>query len=205
MIPVLNVIHLPVEMFTNPKLRTEATIREHNYKAQCFENKITYGVWDGIIDKELPWRGISQAHKLIVQVAKDNGLECCFIAEDDFLLRPYGWANFINNMPEDFDMYMAGISGGTVNEETKEVSAWSGMFLYCINQRFYSALLEAPEELNIDRWLSTTGLEEIESILGRKPVYKVCYPMACITRDGLSYKSKEFVNHQHYWEAYQVL
>lgn len=212
MIPVLNIIHLSIEMFTEPKLRTEATIREHNFKAQCFENKITYGIWTGVIDKDLPWRGISRAHKKIVQHAKDNGLSCCFLAEDDFLLKPGGWKVFTESMPDDFDIYLAGVSGGNVNEETKVVDTWSGMFLYCVHNRFYDAFLAADEMQNIDRWLSTadpakskSGLKIIEEMLGRKPVYKICYPMAAITRDGISFKSKEFVNHDKFFKAYQVL
>ena len=205
MIPVLNIIHLDKENFpSGSDLHLESMRREQKFKAQAYEHKISYGVWDGIIDKELPWRGISKSHKQIVQHAKDNGLSCCFIAEDDFKLSPAGWKLFTDNFPDDFDMYMAGISGGNVNEETKEVTTWSGMFLYCVHSRFYDAFLAADETLNIDRWLSTTGLEAIEKLLGRKPVYKVCWPMAAITFDGVSFKSGEFVDHSPYFLPYQV-
>lgn len=214
--PVLNIIHLSPEQFpAGSPLRTEAISREHHIKAQAFEHKFlfdgrthwstTTGVWTGIIDKELPWRGISKSHKQIVQWAKECKLPFVAIAEDDFRLRPGGWKCFTENMPGDFDMYMAGISGGTVNEQTHEVTGWSGLFLYCIHSRFYDCFLSAPEDKNIDRWLSGLGLDSIEKQLGRKPVYKVCWPMACITRDGVSFKSGEYVDHQKYWKAYQVL
>lgn len=212
-IPVLNVIHIPKERFEKHDARhLESVRREHNFKSQCFENKITYGVWDGIIDKELPWRGISQAHKTIVQVAKDNGLNCVIIAEDDFQLRPRGWKAFTESINGEFDILLAGISGGEVNEQTKEVTGWSGLFLYCVHHRFYDAFLAADENLNIDRWLSTpnpdkekSGIEKIEKMLGRKPVYKVCWPMAAITRDGISFKSGEYVDHGKHFSPYQVL
>ena len=205
MIPVLNIIHLSQMDLPVGPLRTEAMSREQNFKAQAYEHKFTYGVWDGIIDKALPWRGISKAHKQIVQHAKDNGLSCCFIAEDDFKLGPGGWKVFTESMPDEFDIYLAGVSGGHVNEETKDVATWSGMFLYCVHHRFYDAFLSANEEENIDRWLSGKGLTAIEGMLGRKPVYKVCYPMAAITRDGISFKSGEWVGHDKFFKGYQVL
>lgn len=205
MIPVLNFIHLPKELFpTSSELHTESIRREHNIKAQAYEHKFTYGVWDGILDV-LPFRGISRSHKQIVQHAKDNGLSCAFIAEDDVKLMPEGWKVFTENMPDDFDIYLAGISGGTVNEETKEVTTWSGMFLYCIHHRFYDIFLKADEEKNIDRWLSTNAISEIEKWLGRKPVYKVCYPMAAITNDGVSYNSGKDVRHEKFFKSYRVL
>lgn len=211
----INIIHLHPDQFPVGPLRTEAMSREHHIKAQAFEHKFlfdgptnwseTSGVWNGIIDKELPWRGISKSHKQIVQWAKECRLPFVFIAEDDFKLQPGGWKYFTETMPDDFDIYLAGISGGNVNEQTKEVTGWSGLFLYCVHNRFYDAFLAADETKNIDRWLSGTGLPEIEKLLGRKPVYKVCYPMAAITRDGVSFKSGEFVNHLKYWKSYQVL
>lgn len=204
MIPVLNIIHLSQEQFPVGPLRTEAMSRELNFKSQAYEHKFTYGVWDGIIDI-LAWRGISKAHRAIVQHAKDNGLSCCFIAEDDFKLRPGGWKVFTESMPDEFDIYLAGVSGGNVNEETKNVDTWSGLFLYCVHHRFYDVFLSADEEKNIDRWLSGTGLPEIEKLLGRKPVYKICYPMAAITRDGVSYKSGKFVGHEKFFKGYQFL
>jgi len=208
LIPVLNIIHLSSLGFHSVKqndLFLESLRREQNFKSQAYEHKITYGIWEGIIDDELPWRGISKSHKQIIQDAKDNKLPYVTIAEDDFKLKPNGWKIFTNSIPDEFDIFYAGISGGTVNEETKEITGASGMFLYCVHHRFYDAFLLANETVNIDRWLSGLGLEEIEKILGRKPVYKICYPMACITRDGVSYKSGQYVQHDKFFKAYKVL
>lgn len=223
MIPVLNIIHLPKDQFPVGRLRTEAMSREHHIKAQAFEHKFlfdgptnwsaTSGVWNGIIDKELPWRGISKSHKQIVQWAKECRLPFVIIAEDDFKLQPGGWEVFLKNMPMNFDIYLAGISGGVIGEKecrlcidnVRPVSNWSGLFLYCVHNRFYDTFLAADETKNIDRWLSGIGLPEIEKLLDRKPVYKVCYPMAAITRDGVSFKSGQYVNHAKHFKGYQVL
>lgn len=214
MIPVLNIIHLAPEHFpAGSPLRTEAMQRRQSFEAQGYEHKFTHGVWMGVIDKELPWRGISKAHKAIVQFCKNNGIDRVFIAEDDFQLRPNGWKCFTENIPKEFDLFLAGISGGVVDElndcigeeNTRPITGWSGLFMYCVHSRFYDCFLSADENTNIDRWLSGLGLEQIEKMLGRKPVYKVCWPMACITRDGVSFKSGEYVDHGKYWKSYQVL
>lgn len=204
MIPVLNIIHLPKELFApGSDLHLESIRREQNMKSQVFEAKVTYGVWDGIIIKGLPHSGISKSHKQIVQHAKDNGLNMAFIAEDDFKLTdPVSWRYFTENIPDDFDLYMAGISGGTVNPD-KTVCSWSGLFTYVIHARFYDVFLSVPEEFHIDRWLSGVGLPEIEKKLGRKPVYKVCYPIASITLDGVSYKSESYVQHSKFFKGYE--
>lgn len=211
MIPVLNFIHLPKELFpTSSELHTESIRREHNIKAQAYEHKFTYGVWDGILDV-LPFRGISRSHKQIVQHAKDNGLNLCFIAEDDVKIYPGGWSLFLETLPTEFDLYFAGISGGAVLEsnnpsEAADVVGATGMFLYAIHHRFYDVFLAADEEKNIDCWLSKeTGLLEVEKKLGRKPVYKVCYPMAAITNDGVSYNSGKDVRHEKFFKSYRVL
>lgn len=204
MIPVLNIIHLPQDQFPVGPLRTESMSRELNFKSQAYEHKFTYGVWDGIIVKGLPHTGISKSHKQIIQHAKDNGLNLCFIAEDDFkLTSPGSWRYFIDNIPDDFDIYLAGVSAGSVEEGNTVGGNWSGLFLYVVHHRFYDMFLSVPEEFNIDRWLSGMGLEAIEKKLGRKPVYKICYPMAAITRDGVSYKSGGHVNHQKWFNGYE--
>lgn len=203
MIPVLNIIHLKKEQFPTGPLHTESMRREHNMKAMAFEHKIPIAVWDGIIVKGLPHTGISRSHKQIVQHAKDNKLKLALIAEDDFKLTcPVSWRFFTENIPDYFDIYLGGISAGKVNEEERTVSGWSGLFLYAIHARFYDVFLSAPEELNIDRWLSGVGLQDIEDKLGRKPVYKLCYPIASITSDGVSYKSGEHVSHEHWFRGY---
>lgn len=206
-IPVLNIIHVSKDNFhPQSAMFTEALKRDHNITAQAHRHKFTYGVWDGIRNEGMPFKGISQSHKQIVQHAKDNGLDMCFIAEDDFqLMDDNSWTQFMCSLPQFFDLFMAGISGGKVNEETKEVTGFSGLFLYCIHSRFYDVFLSADEEKNIDRWLSGTGLNDIEKALGRRPIYKVCYPMAAITYDGLSLKSGEYVQHDKYFSAYKTM
>lgn len=186
--------------------------RRASFMKQIIEQKIHASVWPGII-AELPWTGISRAYKQIVQYAKNSNLPYCLIADDDFLLScPESYQLFLRDMPQDFDMYMGGISGGTVDENwnnvkepnVKHISHWSGTFLFAVHERFYDIFLSADETKNIDRWLGTNALEQIENELGRKPVYKVRYPFICTCIDGISDNSGQFMEHQKYFLPYQI-
>jgi len=198
----LNIIHLE----KNKERRT-------SFLKQIIEHKIPASVWPGII-AELPWTGISRAYKQVVTEAKKNELPYCIIADDDFNLTcTESWQLFLNDMPEDFDLYFGGISGGAVDEfETGKnirlVSDWSGTFFFAIHQRFYDIFLAADEMKNIDRWLGngigSNGLETIKEKLGREPVYKVRYPIICTCIDSVSDNSGKFMEHRKYFYPYQI-
>jgi len=185
-IPVINILHLQ-----------EREDRVQNYLDQMNGQMAPFRVWLGFTDVT-PWKAISRGHKQIVSYAKDQGHEFCIIAEDDInFTSKKSWATYVKKRPKDYDMYFGGISGGEVNEKTGLIKdVFSGMFLYTIHQRFYDCFLAADEEKNIDRWLSGTGLDKVEKMLGRKPVYKVCYPIVATCIDGFSDNSKKIVDHE---------
>lgn len=180
------------------------TDRLELFKKQADEIGFNYKVWYGMEVTNKPFTGISRSHKQVVEFAKNTCLEYCIIAEDDVsILSKKAWQYYLDNMPEDYDLYLSTISGGVVDEKTGTVSDWSGMILYTVHQRFYDAFLKADEEQNIDRWLSCKGLDEIERVLGRLPVYKICYPIAAICVDGFSDNSNKEVSHDQYFYAYK--
>ena len=188
--------------------------RRASFMKQIIEYKINATVWPGII-ADLPWKGISQAYKQVVQDAKNSNLPYCIIADDDFSLTcPESWQLFISNMPNDFDIYLAGVSGGVVGEIETEpnvrlVSDWSGTFFFAIHQRFYDIFLNADENKNIDRWLANgigdNGFEKIKTLLGRNPVYKIRYPMVSICIDSVSDNSGKFMDHAVCFLPYEIL
>jgi hypothetical protein len=210
---ILNIIHLNKELFDpNSDLYNEAISRNENILLQTSGQNVAVGfnVWPGIIVQGLPYTGISRSYKQVVQDAKNKGLEYVAIADDDFTFTSRNsWMIFKNNIPSDFDVYLAGISGGVVDEQTTEVHNWSGTFLFIVHSRFYDVFLAADEAKNIDRWLSGSGLENIEQQLGRKPIYKVCYPIVAICKDGISYNSKGedgsplMMKHDKYFDQYK--
>jgi len=192
-IPTLNILHL-----------VERTDRRNFLLKQMFEYKIPFKIWYGFKVEGKPFKAISKSHKQIVQFAKNSGMETVTVGEDDIqFTSPKSWKHYIDNMPEDFDIYLGSVSGGVVDEAAGTVAVWSGMILYTVNQRFYDVFLKSDEEKNIDRWLSGTGLEEIERLLGRPPVYKICYPIVATCVDGFSDNSKKEVSHDQYFKAYK--
>jgi len=196
----LNIIHL-----------AKRQDRRISFMRQIIEHKIPAQIWPGIIVPGKPWTGISQAYKQVVANAKDSNLPYCIIADDDFeLTHPDSWALFLENKPEDFDLYFAGISGGNVEEgfsepNVKRVTNWSGTFLFAVHQRFYDTFLAADEDKNIDRWFGINGLDSIEKSLGRKPVYKVRYPLVCGCIDGVSDNSGKVMEHRKFFLPYEIL
>ncbi len=167
--------------------------------------KINFKVWYGYEIANEPFRAISKSHKRIVQFAKDTGMESITVMEDDAnLFSAKAWQYYLDSMPEHYDLYFATISGGEIDEEKKEVSGpWSGLILYTIHKSFFEAFLLADENKNLDRYLSGIGLADTERRLGRKPVYKICYPIVATCVDGISDNSKENVKHEKYFRLYK--
>lgn len=189
----LNIIHL-----------SHQKERRASFMKQIIQHGISASVWPGIVVEGKPQTGISKAYKQVVEFAKNSNLPYCLIADDDFnLTHADSWKLFLEDIPGEFDLYHAGISGGEIVEwnylnepNIKHINNWSGTFLFAIHERFYDVFLSADEEKNIDRWLAFSGMDEIEKQLGRKPVYKVRYPMVCTCIDSVSDNSGKFMKHE---------
>jgi len=172
------------------------------FDAQAKVQGFDYIVWNGIRHEE-PKTGVSRAHKQIVQEAKENGRRMVIISEDDVMFTcPTSFNHYFANMPEDFDIYLGGVSGGTVKNKT--ISFFSGFFFYTVHERFYDAFLAADETCNIDRWVSNLGTKKITEILGRPPVYKICYPIIAITSNGWSDNFGKEMDYSNYFRQYQL-
>lgn len=191
-IPTLNIIHL-----------VERLDRKNHLLNQLIKYKIPYKIWHGMVSP-IAVTGISRSHRQIVDFAKNTGMPTVTIGEDDIrFTSPKSWKYYLDNMPEEFDIYLGTVSGGEVDEEKKEVMGWSGLILYTVHERFYNAFLAAEDGQNIDRWLSGKGLETIERILGRKPVYKVCYPIVATCVSGVSDNTKKIEVYDKNFAAYK--
>jgi hypothetical protein len=172
----INVIHLA------NRYDRERTL-EKEMKEQ---DVIDYRVWDGIIDPKTPSRGISKAHKQIVKYARNNSLHEILIAEDDLKFTSKGaFKFFLKNKPKDFDIYLAGIYIGKINDDNT-VKDFSGLTCYIINQRFFDTFLSMPEQCNIDRCLKNKGK------------FIVCNPFAVIQYHGFSDNVKRYCNYDSY-------
>jgi len=158
------------------------------------EQGISPVMWSGILDQVLPCRGISRAHKQIVMYAKDMALPWITIAEDDIkFFAPGAFDFYLQNKPEDFDLYLGNVFSGNISEENT-VHDFAGLTLYTVHQRFYDKFLTAREINNLDREMKTLG--------GR---YVVCNPMVCTQYEGYTDNRKKVVtDYQKYFEGRSV-
>ena len=172
----LNIIHL------SDRIDREKLLKKEMKEQNIFD----YRLWDGIVDPKIPSRGISKAHKQIVKYARINLLQEILIAEDDLKFTSKGsFEFFLKNKPNDFDIYLAGIYFGEVNDNNT-VKDFSGLTCYIINQRFFDTFLSMPEHDNIDRCLKNKGK------------YIVCNPFTVIQYNGFSDNVKRYCNYDSY-------
>lgn len=121
------------------------------FHQQSIEQGFGYRVWPGIIVKHNNKMGINRAHKQIVQYAKDNMLRYVCVAEDDIkFFAPGAWKYFLDNIPDDYDIYFSMIYNGQI-ENNRIMSVFSGMSMYIVNWRFYETFLSLPDDCHIDR------------------------------------------------------
>jgi hypothetical protein len=144
----LNIIHLPHRV---DRLKT--------LNKELAEQQITdYKIWDGIIDPDLPCKGISKAHKQIIIFAKKETLSEILIAEDDIHFTSSGaFKYFLSMKPTSYDIYLGGIIWGKIKEDNS-VDDFSGNTLYMVNESFYDVLLSTPENEDFDRAIAYKGI-----------------------------------------------
>lgn len=170
-----NIVHV-----INLKFRTD---RLEHFKQQAKEQGFEYKVWQGIVH-QLPFTGIAKAFKQIVQHAKDNNLERVIIAEDDVELScPNAFNYFIENIPDDYDIYLSSVYAGDLSPQNT-VTWFSGFTLCIIHSRFYDKFLSTPENNHIDRQMKI-----------HKGVYKVCLPFIAKQIDGYSDNAHQVTNY----------
>ena len=118
-------------------------------------------VWEGVTEDEVfPCRNISQAFKKIVQYAKEERLPFVRIAEDDMVLTSKkSWQYYIDNTPDDYDLYLGGIYAGRLNGN-RILDQYSGHTLITVHERFYDFFLSAEENFQIDNWLGRFSSEK---------------------------------------------
>ena len=156
------------------------------------QNIVDFKIWEGILDKENPKRGIARAHKQIIEWACKENLPSVLIAEDDIKFTALNAFDFfIKNEPKEFDLYLGGITYGSIKPDNS-VTDFSGIHLYKINQNFYSTFLSLPEEKDVDRSLTNKGR------------FIVCNPFVAIQHNGFSDNQKKYKNYDLYFQNRQL-
>lgn len=138
-----------------------------------------YKFWECIVLPNVV-ESINASHKMIVRDAKERGLKEVCIGEDDLSFTCKGaWDYFLNNKPEQFDLYLWGsyllpLSNNMV----------CGFQLYIINESLYDRFLGTPNDVHID-----TEMDKLNADI------KFCFPFPALQRSGYSANNKAVVNY----------
>jgi hypothetical protein len=156
---------------------SKRTDRMPNLNKEIDEQGLDVQLWEAEFVPKKPFAGVMKAHKKIVAWAKEQGLpEVCIMEDDIKFAGPGAWQYYLDNKPDDFDIYLGGIYSGTIARGvTKDFSA---LHLYIVHERFYDTFLAVPEGNHLDRGLAGKGR------------YVVCYPYAATQYGGFSDNSR---------------
>lgn len=136
---------------------------------------------------------INASHKMIIQKAKEEGMEDICVMEDDVLFPALdGFRYFLDNKPPfPWRVYLA---GAYAVEWYKPLPRWVthfvGMHCYLMNHIFYSVFLNIPLDKHIDTAVSDMIKEYDISV-------QCCYPMAAIQRKGWSSNNMKEVDYNY--------
>lgn len=208
----INIIHLdpdqPVDPYANPELKEKIKQwRNENALSIVKQSKIqgfAVRFWPANTDDHVFRSGnISRAFKQIVRYAKENNLDCITIGEEDLeFTSPNAWKYYLENIPQDYDIFLAGIYSGQL-EGNRIVNGYSGNTLITVHSQFYDFFLSASEDPNglgqghCDRWLGNFCFEK---------KYFVCLPFVVKQlNNSYSENHRRIQNYDAYeqnWEYY---
>lgn len=159
--------------------------RREQIKSEIDRLGIEAKFWDATVLNNTI-QAISLSHKKIVQWAKQTGLPCVAIAEDDCIFTSLNsWKYFLENIPEDYDIYLGNYYSG-VKMPDNTIYGFAGLTCYIVNSRYYDTFLSAPINKNIDK---------AQAGLGK---FVVCQPEIAKQRVGYSFHRKKMVDDNHY-------
>lgn len=206
---IINIInlgtHQPVMPSMNPNLSDGVFIRNREERvlsicAQSKQHGFSVRFWEGIIEKQA-MSGINKSFKKIVRWAKEQGLKMVCIGEDDLVFSaPGAWQYYLDNMPNEFDIYSGGIYSGQI-KEGRIVNGYSGNTLITVHEKFYDFFLSAnekPEGIgcgHLDRWLGNFAFERN---------YRICEPFVVRQMEGYSENHRRETRHTSYLEKMKL-
>lgn len=145
------------ELIVNCLHLTDREDREILSKRQAKEQGYYIRYWEGMVISTDRKQGICLSFKKIIKNAKECGDKYCCIMEDDcqFFKAADGklaWDYYLENMPEDFDIYFGMIYVGEIRDN-RIISVFSAMTLFTVHERFYDFFLNIPDSCHVDRHL----------------------------------------------------
>lgn len=145
-----------------------------------------YKFWDAIVLKDSVVKSINASHKMIVRWAKENNMPMVAIAEQDIEFTcEKSWQYFLEQMPQDFDVYLGCSYIKDVNPNTGVAgNLICGFHLYVVHEKFYDAFLSVSDSEHID-----TAVGDL------KGNFVFCKPFVALQRVGYSANNKTIVNY----------
>lgn len=182
-----NVLHKPDRTDRHALILKEA-------EEQGFEIR-----WFDAIVEHPPKTGICKAHKQIIRWAKENKLPYVLVLEDDVKFTDKGaLKHFLDNMPEEFDIYLGGVCIKTEVPEDRILPRFCCMHCYVVHERFYDTFLGIRENSDIENCLADV-----------KGKYITAYPFIAIQWDTSSdnshrnFRFEEYLKGKELWKNTQ--
>lgn len=172
--------------------------REERVLSVCQQSKeqgFAVRFHEGIIHPKGGYVGINQSFKKIVRWAKEQKLHMVCIAEDDIIFSaPGAWQYYLDQMPEEFDIYSGGIYSGHV-VGNRIMNGYSGNTLITVHKRFYDFFLSLTDEDHLDRHLGNYAFEKL---------YLLCQPYVVYQFSGYSDNHRRPTSHEVYLEKVKL-
>lgn len=179
----------PIVHVLNLRSRTD---RMGLFEQQAKEQEFDFMRWEGVVIENIPFKGISDAHRRIVQYAKNEGLAKITIAEDDIVWSAIGAHQYyLDNEPSEADLYLGHVYNSDIRDQ-RVIFGFSALTLYTVYERFY------------DTFLSMNPMNHLDRELGRfahKYNYVVPPEFVCYQRDGYSDNQKKECTYGHLLEG----
>ena len=150
-----------------------------------------YEIWPCIVSGTVI-ESINASHKMIIQKAKDEGMDDICVMEDDVLFPAKdGFAHFIENKPDRFRVYLAGAYSVEWHKPLPGfVTHFVGMHCYIMSNIFYDIFLNIPPDVHIDTYVSDMIKQYEIAVI-------CCYPMSAIQRTGWSANNMKEVDYNY--------
>lgn len=133
-----------------------------------------YVIYQPVWNPDSVIKSINLSHKAIVRMAKNYNLPRVCVFEDDICFpHPEGWKRFLEDIPDDFDIYLGG-TYGIDRPVVNPISQINGFHCYIMDSRFYDTFLSIPDNVHCDTALDGLG------------VFYVHYPFVAVQKKGWS-------------------
>lgn len=164
-------------------------------KKELFENALSeqniddYEIFQAqIIQYNSIPENISESFKSVIRQAKERGDKEIVIFEDDILFTsPNGWKYFLDNKPDDYDVYVGGSyfiqNGVDYKPPLVKIKSWIGNQMIMISQKYF------------DIWLKSDSTKHCDGVHEGKGDFYVCFPFVGLQRSGWSSNSQAIVNY----------